>query len=151
MRGVSEMATAEILEFTEEEAFNAGPYLRLVAAPSAPRPFRQGPSLTLRRATRARAARLRRRAVVGLVLIGAITILALPGHTFGATNSAGLSSDLANSTVLAPGMDYVVQSGDTINSIAQNVNPVDPSYARALLVRELSSSVVVSGEHVLIP
>ena len=145
------MAVAEVLEFTEDEEFNAGPYLRLVAAPSAPQPFRQGPSLTLRRAARARAARRRRRAAVGLVLMSAITILALPGHTFGATNSAGLSSDLANSTVLAPGMNYVVQSGDTINSIAKNVNPVDPSYARALLVRELGSSVVVSGEHVLIP
>jgi hypothetical protein len=145
------MAAAEVLEFTEEEVFNAGPYLSLVSAPTAPRSFRQGPSLTLRRATRARAAQRRRRVVVGLVLVSAITILALPGHTFGATNSAGLSSDLANSTVLAPGMDYVVQTGDTINSIAKNVNPVDPSYARALLVRELGSSVVVSGEHVLIP
>jgi len=145
------MAAVQVLEIIEGEEFNAGPYLRLVAAPSAPRAFRQGPTLTQRRTARARAARLRRRALVGLVLMGAITILALPGHTFGATNSAGLSSDLANSTVLAPGMDYVVQSGDTLNSIAHDVNPVDPSYARALLVRELGSSVVVSGEHVLIP
>jgi hypothetical protein len=48
-------------------------------------------------------------------------------------------------------MNYVVQSGDTIGSIAKNVNPVNPSYAQALLVRELGSSVVVPGEHVLIP
>jgi hypothetical protein len=104
-----------------------------------------------RRAERVRVAQRRRRVVAGLVLASALTILALPGHTFGATNGAGLSSDLADSTVLAPGMDYVVQSGDTVNSIAKDMNPVDPSFARAQLVHQLSSSVVVPGEHVLIP
>lgn len=145
------MVAVEVLEITESEEFAAGPYLRLVVARPTPQPFRQGPSLSQRRATRARATQRRRRAAVALVLMSAFTILALPGHTFGATNGAGLSSDLANSTVLASGMDYVVQSGDTINSIAKNVNPVDPSFARALLVQELGSSVVVAGEHVLIP
>jgi hypothetical protein len=48
-------------------------------------------------------------------------------------------------------MDYVVQSGDTINSIARDVNPIDPAQARSLLVHELGSTVVVPGEHVLIP
>jgi hypothetical protein len=31
------------------------------------------------------------------------------------------------------------------------MNPTDPSEARVLLVQELGSSVVVPGEHVLIP
>jgi hypothetical protein len=31
------------------------------------------------------------------------------------------------------------------------INPVDPSLARAALVNELGSAVVVPGEHVLIP
>jgi hypothetical protein len=145
------MVAVEVLEITESEEITAGPYLRLVAARPTPQPFRQGPSLSQRRAARVRATQRRRRAAVALVLMIALTILALPGHTFGATNGAGLSSDLANSTVLASGMDYVVQSGDTINSIAENVNPVDPSFARAMLVHELRSSVVVPGEHVLIP
>jgi predicted Zn-dependent protease len=48
-------------------------------------------------------------------------------------------------------MNYVVQPGDTVNSIARMINPVDPKVARADLVRELDSSVVVPGEHVLIP
>lgn len=145
------MVAAEVLEITESEAFAAAPYLRLVAARPTPQPFRRGPSLSQRRATRARATQRRRRALAALVLMSAFTILALPGHTFGATNAAGLSSDLANSSVLASGMDYVVQTGDTINSIAKNVNPVDPSLARVLLENELGSSVVVPGEHVLIP
>jgi predicted Zn-dependent protease len=48
-------------------------------------------------------------------------------------------------------MNYVVQPGDTVNSIARMMNPVDPKLARADLVRELDSSVVVPGERVLIP
>jgi len=85
------------------------------------------------------------------VLVGALTVLAVPGHVFGATTGAGLSSDLASASVLASGMDYIVQPGDTINSIARNVNPTSPLAARKLLIDELGSSVVVPGEHVLIP
>ena len=48
-------------------------------------------------------------------------------------------------------MNYVVQSGDTVNSIARMMNPMDPKVARADLVRELDSSVVVPGERILIP
>jgi predicted Zn-dependent protease len=48
-------------------------------------------------------------------------------------------------------MNYVVQPGDTVAVIAREMNPVDPEAARAQLVAELGSSVVVPGEHVLIP
>jgi hypothetical protein len=48
-------------------------------------------------------------------------------------------------------MVYVVQPGDSLNSISRMMDPADPSRARESLVRELDSSVVVSGEHVLIP
>jgi hypothetical protein len=85
------------------------------------------------------------------VVLGALTILAIPGHVYGATTGAGLSTDLANSSVLASGMNYVVQPGDTINSIARDMNPTDPAEARTLLVDELGSTVVVPGEHVLVP
>jgi hypothetical protein len=83
--------------------------------------------------------------------VSAVAILAVPGHVFGATTGAGLSTDLANSSVLASGMNYVVQPGDTVAVIAREMNPVDPAAARAQLVAELGSSVVVPGEHVLIP
>ncbi len=145
------MVAAEVLEIAELEEFDPEPYLRLVTTRPTPQPFRHGPSLARRRAARVRATQRRRRVVVGLVLMSALTILALPGHVFGATNSSGLSSDLADSSVLAPGMDYVVQSGDSVSSIAKDVNPVDPSLVRAQLVHQLGSSVVVPGEHVLIP
>jgi len=145
------MAAVEILETQEIEAFVAGPYLRLVSATPPVQPLRHGPSLAQRRVSRARMVQRRHRSLAGLVLLGALTILALPGHTFGGTTGAGLSTDLAGSSVLASGMDYVVQPGDTVNSIARDINPVDPSVARSLLVRELASWVVVPGEHVLIP
>ena len=48
-------------------------------------------------------------------------------------------------------MVYVVEPGDTVTSIATHVNPWQPSVARQALIRELGSSVVVPGEHVLIP
>jgi hypothetical protein len=48
-------------------------------------------------------------------------------------------------------MVYVVQAGATVNTIATLADPVDPSLARRALIRELRSSVVVAGEHVLIP
>jgi hypothetical protein len=145
------MAAVEILESTDRVESLVEPYLRLISAPPAPAVLRRGTSVQLRRVARARVLQRRRRCAAALLLLGALIILALPGHTFGATTGAGLSTDLAGSSTLASGMEYVVQPGDTVNSIAREMNPVDPTYARSLLVHELGSSVVVPGEHVLIP
>jgi hypothetical protein len=145
------MAAAQVLETLEIDEFLTGPYLRLVTARPSVQPFRTGPSLSERRGERSRVLVRRRRALAALVLASALTVLALPGHTFGATTGAGLSTDLADSSVLASGMNYVVQPGDTVESIATDMNPVNPSLARSLLIHELGSPVVVPGEHVLIP
>jgi hypothetical protein len=145
------MAAIEVLETAGFEEISRGPALRLVSYAPAPPVIRRGVSLRQRRLERARVLQRRRRIAAAAVLLGALTILALPGHVFGATTGAGLSTDLAGSSTLASGMDYVVQPGNTLNSIAREMNPVDPSHARSLLVRELGSSVVVPGEHVLIP
>jgi len=141
------MAAVEALEFEELEG-DERPYLRLVMTPQV---FRTGPTLTNRRAARARMMKRRRRTLVALALLLGLVILAWPGHAFGGETGAGLPSDLANSSVLASGMNYVVQPGDTVSSIARMINPVDPNVARTALVRELDSSVVVPGERVLIP
>ena len=125
--------------------------LRVVRDAYSERAFAYGPLLSSRRVARERLHRRRRRIAIALVLAGALTVLAMPGHGWGATTGAGLSTDLAASSVLASGEDYVVQPGDTVASIAREMNPVEPSMARSLLVRELRSSVVVVGEHVLIP
>jgi hypothetical protein len=145
------MAAVELVENEEFHGAHARPQLRLVTFESSPQPLRTGPSLARRRAKRALMLRRRRRTLVALALLAGLTILALPGVAFGGVSSSGLSSDLNNNAALAPGMVFVVQSGDSINTIASLVNPADPSKARAQLVHELDSTVVVRGEHVLIP
>ena len=143
------MAAVEVMEFEEFEESDERPYLRLVTHPA-------GLSHRPDAGEAPRGARADDEAasshVLGLGLVLGLVILAWPGHAFGGETGAGLPTDLANSSVLASGMDYVVQPGDTINSIARMMNPVDPNVRPApTLVRELDSSVVVPGEHVLIP
>jgi len=145
------MAAIETVQFDEFDEVAAQPYLQLVSAQLTPQPLRRGRPLGERRAARARMMQRRRRSLVALALMVGLGVLAWPGHAFGGTTGAGLPTDLATSSVLASGMDYVVQPGDTVTSIARLMNPIDPARARAALVHELQSSVVVSGEHVLIP
>jgi hypothetical protein len=142
------MAALEIEEFEGFEALPERPHLRLVSTPEV---FRTGPSLSIRRATRARMLKRRRRTLLAFALVMGLVILAWPGHAFGGETGGGLPSDLANSSVLASGINYVVQPGDSVTSIARLMNPIDPKVARADLVRELDSSVVVPGERILIP
>lgn len=145
------MAAVELLQSPEFPEFTTEPHLRLVSYQEVSRPLRHGAPVRERRYARDLARRRRHRALAALVIAGALTVLAMPGHMFGAASGAGLSNDLASSSVLASGMEYVVQPGDTVNSIARDMNPTNPAEARTLLVHELGSSVVVVGEHVLIP
>jgi hypothetical protein len=142
------MAAIEVIQSEEFEGTQSRPYLRLVSTPEV---YRTGPSLARRRAARVRMMQRRRRTLVALVLVTGLVILSWPGHAFGGTTGGGLSTDLANSAVLASGMEYVVQPGDTVRSIATLMNSVDPAVAQRALVREIHSNVVVPGEHVLIP
>jgi len=116
-----------------------------------PQSFRTGASLATRREARELQRKRRNRTLAGLALVGALVLLAMPGAAFGGVTGSGLSTDLASSADLASGMSYVVQAGDTINSIAQMVNPVSPATARAILIKDLGTSVIVPGEHILIP
>ena len=145
------MAAIEVIEGPGYEELDQGPYLHLVSVGTTPSVYRLGRTLSQRRAARVRMLQRRRRTAIGLLLVLGLVILAWPGHAFGGTTNTGLPTDLANSSVLAPGMVYVVQSGDTVSSIAAQVNPVDPALARRALVHELGSGYVVPGEHVLIP
>lgn len=141
------MAAVEIVE-TEWILEAVAPPLRLVRVVSEPA---RGRSLTQRRAARARMRQRRRRTLAGIALMLAVGVLAMPGTSFGGVTNTGLSTDLATSAVLAPGMSYVVQPGDTVDAIAARINPLNPTLARVALVRELDSNVVIVGEHVLIP
>lgn len=145
------MAAIETVQFDEFDDVVVQPYLQLVSVQLTPQPLRRGRSLLERRAARARMMQRRRRSLVALALMVGLGVLAWPGHAFGGTTGAGLPTDLATSSTLASGMDYVVQPGDTVASIALLMNPIDPVRARVALEHELRSSVVIAGEHVLIP
>jgi hypothetical protein len=145
------MAAVECDQIEELSGVTSRPVLRLVRVEGTPRATHVGAPLAQRRAARARMLRRRRRTVVALVLLAGLAILSLQNVAFGGVPSAGLSNDLSSNSVLAPGMAFVVQPGDTLHSIAVMIDPSDPATARAALVRELGSTVVVPGEHVLIP
>jgi hypothetical protein len=145
------MAAIQIEDFEVLTIEEAKPYLRLVSAQNTPQSFRTGASLATRREARELQRKRRNRTLAGLALVGALVLLAMPGAAFGGVTGSGLSTDLASSADLASGMSYVVQAGDTINSIAQMVNPVSPATARAILIKDLGTSVIVPGEHILIP
>ena len=143
------MAAVEIFESELLPEWTERPALRLVTRQEAP--TRVGAPLAARRAARARTLARRRYALAAVAFVAAMTFLAWPGRALGGTNAAGLPTDLATSSTLAPGEVYVVRGGDSVASIARLMNPLDPGAARAALVAELGSRVVVAGEHVLIP
>jgi len=145
------MAAIQIEEFEVLTSEETAPYLRLVTAQNAPQSFRTGVPLSVRREARELRRKRKNRLYAGLVLAGAVIILAMPGAAFGGVTGTGLSTDIASSAELASGMVYVVQPGDTISSIAHMVNPVNPQNAKNVLVAQLGSNVVISGEHILIP
>jgi hypothetical protein len=145
------MAVVEMFPSEYEIDRSLRPTLRVVLMePEAPQ-YRRGPLVANRRAARARMKQRRRRSAIAALVVGSLVLLAWPGHAFGGTNGVGLSTDLASSSTLSSGMVYVVQTGDTVNTIATLADPVDPSLARRALINELRSSVIVAGEHVLIP
>jgi hypothetical protein len=143
------MSAVEVEELIEIPGFRRE--LRIVGPNEAPIAYASGLDVFSRRAQRqmAKAKRQRRLVLAGVVL--SLTLLAMPGHAFGGTTGAGLSTDIATSAELASGTLYIVQPGDSVASIAEAMNPVDPSLARQALVKVLRSSVVVPGEHILIP
>ena len=145
------MAAIQIEEFEVLTSEETASYLRLVTAQNTPQSFRTGVPLAVRREARELRRKRRIRLYAGLVLAGALVILLMPGAAFGGVTGTGLSTDIASSAELASGMVYVVQPGDTLSSISKMVNPVSPQKARTVLVAQLGSSVVIAGEHILIP
>jgi hypothetical protein len=124
--------------------------LRLVEWSPGPT-FTSGRPVAERRAVR-RARQRRRRAIVAVGLLATcVAVIVAPNHAFGGTNASGLPSDVASAARLQPGAVYVVEPGDTLSSIARSIDPLNPTKAERLLIAELGSTTIVSGEHVLIP
>jgi LysM domain-containing protein len=111
----------------EYEAFH--PSLRIV--PDIP--GRTGPSARVQR----------RRVILGVVVVALLVLLMLPITALGGRTIGG-SAPVA-------GQEYVVRSGDTLASIAERVGAGNVAGLERQLAAEAGSSVVVPGEHLLIP
>jgi LysM domain len=110
-------------------------------------PVPTGRDVTERRRARASVRIRRRRVVAGLLVAGALTLLALP-----VTGLGGRPAAAHPSTAPAGGFTYVVQPGDTLWSIATQV---DRSGSPRALVQELASETgsenVYPGERIVLP
>jgi hypothetical protein len=86
----------------------------------------------------------RRRLVVVAAAAILLVLLMLPLRALGAGQTIPASGPTA-------GQVYVVHSGDTLQSIAAQVDSADIAGMTQRLAQEAGSSVVVPGEHLLIP
>jgi hypothetical protein len=84
-----------------------------------------------------------RRVVLGVAVLILLVLLALPLRALGGSTLAEAAP--------ARGQDYVVKPGDSLASIAAQVDRSDAASLTARLAAEVGSSVVVPGEHVFIP
>jgi hypothetical protein len=119
-------AMSVALELEYEEMY---PRLRVVPPPAE----RTGPSARVQR----------RRLILGAVVVVLLVLLMLPIRALG-------GKTLAQSGPVA-GQEYVVRSGDTLASIATQVNRADVARTEQRLANEAGSTVLVPGEHLLIP
>jgi hypothetical protein len=106
-------------------------YPRLSVVP--PLAERSGPSRSVQR----------RRLILGAVAVALLVLLALPIRALG-------GKTIATSGPTA-GQEYVVRSGDTLASLAAQVDRNNVAGVEKQLVNETGSSVLVPGEHLLIP
>jgi hypothetical protein len=85
----------------------------------------------------------RRRLIVGAVAVVLLVLLMLPIRALG-------GKTVADSGPIV-GQTYVVRSGDTLASIATQVHSGDVVGTEQRLADEVGSTVLVPGEHLLIP
>ncbi len=85
----------------------------------------------------------RRRLLLGAVVVILLVLLMLPIRALGGKTIAGSGP--------VTGHEYVVRSGDTLASIATQVDSSDVVGMEQQLAHELGSTVLVPGEHLLIP
>ena len=84
-----------------------------------------------------------RRIILGAVVVALLILLMLPIRALGGKTIAGASP--------VAGQEYVVQSGDTLASIAARADSGNVAGMVQRLADETGSTVVVPGEHLFIP
>ena len=92
---------------------------------------------------RVRRGRLVISVIIAVLVIVLLVLLALPLRALGGSTLVQAAP--------APNSEYVVKAGDTLASIAAQVDPAHAGALSAQLAREVGSAVVVQGEHVFIP
>ena len=122
-------------------------HLRLVPVGYSTSNFRIGPTIAVRREQRLRVLQRRRR-IAASAILGLVATFLLLSPVPSASAGSGI---LSSSSALSAGQTYVVQGGETLSTIARLVNPEHPSIAYSALQREIGSTVVIPGEHLLIP
>jgi hypothetical protein len=85
-------------------------------------------------------ARRRRVVLAGMTAVALLVVLMLPLRALGGTTVTPTA-----------GREYVVRSGDTLASIAARVGPRNVAGLERRLADEVGSTVLVPGEHLLIP
>ena len=85
----------------------------------------------------------RRRVILGVVVVVLLVLLMLPIRALGGKTIAGSAP--------TAGQEYVVRSGDTLASIAEHVGGGNAAGMERKLAGEAGSTVLVPGEHLLIP
>jgi LysM domain len=108
-------------------------YPRLRVVPPPPPGQRTSPSARVQR----------RRLLLGAVAVALLVLLALPIRALG-------GKTVAQSGPTA-GQEYVVRSGDTLASIATQVDRTNVAGIEQRLASEAGSTVLVPGEQLLIP
>ncbi len=85
----------------------------------------------------------RRRLILAAVVVVLLVVLMLPIRAIGGKTIAGAGP--------TAGQEYVVRTGDTPASVATRVDPNHVAAVEKQLISETGSSVLVPGEHLLIP
>lgn len=94
----------------------------------------------------------RRRLLLGLVAVAMLVLLALPLQALGGITATGKTAPGGVPSGLVDGTLYVVQPGDTVASVAHQLNPSGNQAVLQSEIREVvGSSVLVPGEHLLLP
>lgn len=113
---------------------------------------RDAPVRVLRPVQMRRSTVRRRRIAVGVFSALVLLVLSLPIQALGGITSTGKLAPSGVVGGLQDGSLYVVQPGDTVASIAHALNPTGDQAALQSKIRSIvGSSVVVPGEHVLLP
>jgi hypothetical protein len=154
-------ALPQIDELEEREVPWSRPALRLVRDPwpeldleeqSAPFAPRQGRDVAERRQLRLERRTRRRRVSVAVALGMTALLLVLPLRALGTVTVSGQQTPGGTPAGLMDGFTYVVQPGDSLASIAHRINSSgDQAAMIAAMAKEVGSTVVVPGEHLVLP